>query len=379
MEPARGDNRPSGVRRRPAAPGEDRSSSPHYHNSISLQLQRTKDEYVDPPGRYRPSRYENPNPTGFFLIDCSSWHQRVAKVAPMAYVEASPHPGRMGSPNYKSFDIDATPKTQGLKRRSSESIRGIYIFCLFGGAPRQYPRTFTAFYGYFHGVPRTTADTPRATVYLPRASTGMPWASTESCGTPWRPIALAMTISTARSTASSTASSRHVPRQSPRQATAQRKDSRARPRKDPGIRPRQSPRKDPRTRPRKHPRTRPRQLPRTRPRKHPRRCLRKDRPPRPRKTHGHVHGHVRGHPRKHPRTRPRNHPRKPTDTPTDTSAETPTDTSADTHGNTLGHVRGSTRRNPRTRRRTRLRKHPRTHPRTRPRTLSDQAIMYTLP
>ena len=84
-----------------------------------------------------------------------------------------------------------------------------HIICLFGGAPRHCPLTSTAFHGHVHGVPRTTADTPRATADFLRASTGIPRASmgcrVASSGTPWRPVALAMSTSTAISTAIPTA------------------------------------------------------------------------------------------------------------------------------------------------------------------------------
>ena len=63
-----------------------------------------------------------------------------------------------------------------------ENNRGIHIICLFGGAPRQCPWASTALHGYFHGIPRATADTPRAAADTPRASMDIPWASTEYRG-----------------------------------------------------------------------------------------------------------------------------------------------------------------------------------------------------
>ena len=67
MEPARGDSCPSGQRRGPAAPGEDKgriSSHRRVRNpSIYLQLQHPGDVNADPPGRYRPARCGNPNHT----------------------------------------------------------------------------------------------------------------------------------------------------------------------------------------------------------------------------------------------------------------------------------------------------------------------------
>ena len=88
------------------------------------------------------------------------------------------------------------------------------IICLFGGAPRQCPRTSTAFHGYFHG--NTHGDLR-----------GKPRCTTE------RPTGL----STERSTDTSTAA--------------------------PAERPRTCPRKDPRTRPRELPWACPWVFPRT--------------------------------------------------------------------------------------------------------------------
>ena len=98
MEPARGESCPSGQRRGPAAPGEDKSSHRRIRNpSISLQLQQPGDENADPPGRYRPAGCGNPNPTGWLLIGWGSWSQRAARVAPPAKVEVAPLTGRLRS------------------------------------------------------------------------------------------------------------------------------------------------------------------------------------------------------------------------------------------------------------------------------------------
>ena len=73
-------------------------SYPRIRNPfISLQLQQTRDDNADPPGRYRSARCGNPNPTDWLLIDCGSWSQRTARVALWANAEAPPHPGRMRS------------------------------------------------------------------------------------------------------------------------------------------------------------------------------------------------------------------------------------------------------------------------------------------
>ena len=66
MEPARGESCPSGQRRGPAAPGEDKFSSPERKPSTSLHLQQPGDEKADPPGRYRHAG--TPNLLGLSLI-----------------------------------------------------------------------------------------------------------------------------------------------------------------------------------------------------------------------------------------------------------------------------------------------------------------------
>ena len=73
-------------------------SYPRIRNPfISLQLQQTRDDNADPPGRYRSARCGNPNPTDWLLIDCGSWSQRTARVAPRANAEVLPHPGMISS------------------------------------------------------------------------------------------------------------------------------------------------------------------------------------------------------------------------------------------------------------------------------------------
>ena len=53
----------------------------------------------------------------------------------------------------------------------------------------------------FHGQPRTLHGLPRTLHGLPRTFHGLPRNAAASSGTPWRPMALAMAISTAISTA----------------------------------------------------------------------------------------------------------------------------------------------------------------------------------
>ena len=99
-------------------------SHPHIRNiSMFLQLQQPGDDNGDPPGRYRPARCGNPNPTGWLLIDWDSWSQRAARVAPLANVEVPPHPGRIGHHlRIRNPSFSITPTTWGRKRGSPESI-----------------------------------------------------------------------------------------------------------------------------------------------------------------------------------------------------------------------------------------------------------------
>ena len=94
MEPARGESSPSGQRRSPAAPGEDKFPSLDQNLSLSLQLQQTGDENADPRGQYRPSRCGNLNTTGWLLIGWGSWSQHAARASPRDNIEVPPHPGR---------------------------------------------------------------------------------------------------------------------------------------------------------------------------------------------------------------------------------------------------------------------------------------------
>ena len=98
-------------------------SHPRIKN-ISIHLLLPGDENGDPPGRYRPARCGNPNPTGWLLIGWGSWSQRAARVAPGDTVEVPPHPGRIGSHlqiTNPSISL-TTPPTRRRKRRSPGSI-----------------------------------------------------------------------------------------------------------------------------------------------------------------------------------------------------------------------------------------------------------------
>ena len=68
MESVRGESCPSSQRRSPAAPGEDKflySGQKPFHFSTTST---NGDETADPPGRYRPERCGNPNPTDRLLM-----------------------------------------------------------------------------------------------------------------------------------------------------------------------------------------------------------------------------------------------------------------------------------------------------------------------
>ena len=69
MEPARSENCPSGQRRRPAAPGEDKFPS-LYKEIFHIYTSQTTRERKNaiPPGGYRSAGCGNPNPSGWLLI-----------------------------------------------------------------------------------------------------------------------------------------------------------------------------------------------------------------------------------------------------------------------------------------------------------------------
>ena len=67
------------------------------------------------------------------------------------------------------------------------------------------PRLSTSFSTAFHGQPWTLHGLPRTLHGLPRTFHGLARNAAAISGTPWTPMALAMTISTAISTARSTA------------------------------------------------------------------------------------------------------------------------------------------------------------------------------
>ena len=94
MEPAPGESFPSGQRRSPAAPGQDRVSSPDhksFHISTTPTTWRRKRRS---PGSIPPST--TPNPSGWLLIGCGSLSRYAARIAPRANVEeVPPHPGRI--------------------------------------------------------------------------------------------------------------------------------------------------------------------------------------------------------------------------------------------------------------------------------------------
>ena len=60
----------------PAAPGEDWASSPVQTSFHYLQLRHPGDNNRVLPGRHRPTRCGNPNPTGRSLIDWGAWSER---------------------------------------------------------------------------------------------------------------------------------------------------------------------------------------------------------------------------------------------------------------------------------------------------------------
>ena len=95
-------------------------------------------------------------------------------------------------------------------RRIPSSKRTTEGFTLFvslaehRGSAHGPPPHSTAITTAFHGQPRTLLGLPRTLHGLPWTFHGLPRNTAASSGTPWRPMALAMVISTAISTAWST-------------------------------------------------------------------------------------------------------------------------------------------------------------------------------
>ena len=68
MERARGESCPSGQRRGPTAPGEDKFPSPDQKSFYVPANPTTRDGNEFPPGRYRPAGCGNPIPTWWLLL-----------------------------------------------------------------------------------------------------------------------------------------------------------------------------------------------------------------------------------------------------------------------------------------------------------------------
>ena len=83
---------PPGQLRSPAAPGEDRVSSPDKESFYECTIRNPGDASGDPAGRYRPERRGNLPVTAWLLIDRGSWRQRATRVAPLANFEDLSHP-----------------------------------------------------------------------------------------------------------------------------------------------------------------------------------------------------------------------------------------------------------------------------------------------
>ena len=123
-EQARGESCPSGQRRCPAAPGEDKvpCQDQKYFHIPTTPTNRSRKR--GSPDQYRPAMCGNPNATGWLLIGWSSRSQRAARIVPRANVEDPPHPGedKGSSPDEKSFHTSTTLTARGQKRRSHGSI-----------------------------------------------------------------------------------------------------------------------------------------------------------------------------------------------------------------------------------------------------------------
>ena len=92
-------------------PGEDKVPSPHHESFHIYTIQQTGDENGGLPGRYRPTRCGNPNPTGCLINPNLGFEQ-----------PAPPGEDKLSSPDQKSFHTSTTPANRGRKRWSPGSI-----------------------------------------------------------------------------------------------------------------------------------------------------------------------------------------------------------------------------------------------------------------
>ena len=106
MEPARGESCPSGQRRGPAEPTEDRFPSPDHKSFHTSTTSRTRGRKRRSPGSIPHRRVWKPRPHWLVAGWMGLMEQRAAVVASRDNVEISPHPGSIGShPRIQTFSL----------------------------------------------------------------------------------------------------------------------------------------------------------------------------------------------------------------------------------------------------------------------------------
>ena len=120
MEPARGESCPSGQRRGPAAPREDKLTSPGqkpFHISTTPTTQGRKHRS---PGSIPSRRVWKPQPNWVIADWLGLMELARGESCPSGQRRGPAAPGedKFPSPGQKSFQISTTPKTRERKRRS---------------------------------------------------------------------------------------------------------------------------------------------------------------------------------------------------------------------------------------------------------------------
>ena len=124
MEPACGESCPSGQHRGPAAPGEDRVSSPDEKFFHISTTPTTRGRKRRSPGSIPPRTVWRPQPHWLAADELGLMEPARGEGCPSGQRRGPAAPGedRVLSPDHKSFNISTTLTTWGRKRGSPGSI-----------------------------------------------------------------------------------------------------------------------------------------------------------------------------------------------------------------------------------------------------------------
>ena len=123
MEPTRGESRPLGQRRGPAAPGEDRVSSPDYKSLRISTTPTTQGRRRTSPGSIPPRRVWKPQP--HWMV--ADWLRVMEPARGQSCTSgqrqrpAAPGEDKVLSPDEKSLNPCSAPTSWGRKQRSPGS------------------------------------------------------------------------------------------------------------------------------------------------------------------------------------------------------------------------------------------------------------------